>query len=83
PDITTPALDQPVTTKPSDINIEFPIFCTWAGTICESVTFIKDKVGEISDFFRAEPQQDTQLDFPVDTPVNINTDIKFNGQCPA
>lgn len=83
PDITTPALDQPVTTKPSDINVEFPIFCTWAGTICESVTFIQDKVGEISDFFRAEPQQDTQLDFPVDTPVNINTDIKFNGQCPA
>ncbi|MGQ1325680.1 virulence factor TspB C-terminal domain-related protein [Acinetobacter baumannii] len=65
------------------ISLDFPIFCTWASSVCESIDFIKDKVGELSDFFKAEPQQDTHLEFPVDTPVNINTDIKFNGQCPA
>ena len=65
------------------ISLDFPVFCTWASTVCESVDFIKEKVGELSDYLKPEPQQDTQLDFPTDTPVNINTDIKFNGQCPA
>lgn len=65
------------------INLDFPVFCTWASTVCESVDFIKEKVGELSDYLKPEPQQDTHLDFPTDTPVNINTDIKFNGQCPA
>lgn len=64
-------------------SLDFPIFCTWASTVCESVDFIKEKVGELSDYLKPEPQQDTHLDFPTDTPVNINTDIKFNGQCPA
>ncbi|MFU8928287.1 virulence factor TspB C-terminal domain-related protein [Acinetobacter puyangensis] len=64
------------------MSLEFPVFCTWAGTICDSIDFIKEKVGTISDFFKEEPQQDTELDLPVDTP-NIDTNIKFNGQCPA
>lgn len=64
-------------------SLDFPVFCTWANTVCESVDFIKEKVGELSDYLKPEPQQDTHLDFPTDTPVNINTDIKFNGQCPA
>ncbi|MEK5794770.1 hypothetical protein VXE63_22200, partial [Acinetobacter nosocomialis] len=49
------------------ISLDFPVFCTWASSLCESIDFIKDKVGELSDFFKAEPQQDTHLEFPVET----------------
>lgn len=51
---------------------EFAGFCDYAVRLCSWL-----------DWTQREHKQDTELDFPIDTPVNIDTTISFNGQCPA
>ncbi len=51
---------------------KIPDFCDWATRLCDWL-----------DWTQQVPEQDTELDFEDEQPINIDTVIRFNGQCPA
>lgn len=53
-------------------SFELPKFCNWATKVCDFVDWVKK-----------EPEKEkTELDIEKQTSPNINTNIKFNAQCP-
>ncbi|OEY93804.1 hypothetical protein BJD20_20035 [Acinetobacter proteolyticus] len=95
----------------SDIAIKFPVFCSWAPSVCEAAqtvisfpqtltnwwdrstksiteswTWTKEQYNavtkSVTDFFKEEPNNDTELDIPEPEMPEIDTDLKFGGQCP-
>ena len=76
PDITSPALDKPITTAPTNPSIEFPTFCNGALPICSFVEWFKD------DSAIPEPEKHTISEFDKSR-LPTNPQFNFNGQCPA
>lgn len=76
PDITSPALDKPVITTPSNPSIEFPTFCNWAMPVCTFVEWFKDDSG----IPEPEKHKITDLD---KSKLPTAPQFNFNSQCPA
>lgn len=52
---------------------EFPPFCEYAKTVCDFIDWVKKDSND----------KDTELDIPEPKTPTIDTNIRFNGQCPA
>lgn len=72
--------DTQATPKPSNNNggndkdkSEFPPFCEYAKTVCDFIDWVKKDSND----------KDTELDIPEPKTPTIDTNIRFNGQCPA
>ncbi len=75
PDVTTPALDKPVTT-PNNPNLELPTFCNWATPICSFVDWFKDD-SVVPD---AEKYDLKEFDY---SKLPSNPDFSFSQSCPV
>ena len=76
----------------TDISLTFPVFCTWAPTVCEAMnvviafpTTIAEYWSKLEEEYAEKPEEntDTQLEIPDQSDPNINTDLSFGGSCPA
>lgn len=76
--------DTQATPKPSDAQtdnndgndkdkFELPAFCDWATKVCEFIDWTQTD----------DNDKDTELDIPEPKTPTIDTNIRFNGQCPA
>ncbi|MDH2526559.1 virulence factor TspB C-terminal domain-related protein [Acinetobacter baumannii] len=63
--------------------VDYSPFCEWASSACEFFDYVKTKVNSAENYFQDDPDNNTELDLGAVTPVDIDTDIKFNGQCPT
>jgi hypothetical protein len=76
-----------VVTDPNDNTsvkpVEYSLFCEWAVSACDFFDYVKSKVNSAENYFKDEPNNNTELDIEAITPIDIDTDIKFNGQCPT
>lgn len=63
--------------------VEYSLFCEWASSACEFFDFVKTKVNSAENYFKDVPENNTELDIGAVPPVDIDTNIKFNGQCPT
>lgn len=76
PDITSPALDKPITTTPSNSSFEFPEFCNWATPICSFVEWFKD------DSAIPEPEKHEVREFDK-SKLPTSPEFNFKANCPA
>jgi len=56
----------------TDSEFKFPEFCDYATKLCSWL-----------DWTQKEHEQETELEFENEQPINIDTNIRFGGQCPA
>lgn len=95
PDVTDISLEfpafcgwAPTVCEAAQTVIAFPTTVTnWWDTatseISDAWALIKEWVRDATDYFKDEPDSDTQID--IDSPLSpdINTNVNFGGQCPA
>ncbi|MDH2601871.1 virulence factor TspB C-terminal domain-related protein [Acinetobacter baumannii] len=67
----------------SSIAATYPAFCTVAKAACDFFDYMKSKVDAASNYFNEQPSDQTNVNIETPAPISIDTDIKFNGQCPA
>ncbi|STZ63515.1 Uncharacterised protein [Moraxella lacunata] len=62
-------------TKPKDESkpFELPAFCDWAGKVCDFIDWVK----------KDDTDKDTDIDISPDNIQNIDSSIRFSGQCPS
>ncbi len=82
--------------KPTDISLDFPIFCDWAPSVCQAAKVVITKPQEWEEDIKAayddavdyvindnpELEKETELDIPEQEAPDIDTDINFGGNCP-
>ncbi len=73
PDTETDTDTKTDTKTDSDGGFELPAFCDWASVVCDFVEWVKTD----------DNDKDTQIDIEEPDIPTIDTNIKFNGQCPA
>ncbi|PJF05137.1 virulence factor TspB C-terminal domain-related protein [Acinetobacter seifertii] len=75
---------------PTDIKIDFPVFCSWAPTVCQAaqsgINFVKSYMDDskaLKQEYADNPKfDDKPLEFDKD-PSTPDTTISFGGACPA
>ena len=76
----------------TDISLTFPVFCTWAPTVCEAMNVVIAFPATIAEYWskleqeyaeKPEENTDTQLEIPDLTDQTVDSDISFGGSCPA
>lgn len=88
----TPKTDDPAAPKapPTDIKLNFPVFCSWAPTVCQAAqaginyvaSYTKD-VDALKKEYADNPKfNDKPLEFDKD-PATPDTTISFDGSCPT
>lgn len=85
----------PTTSTPTDISLDFPIFCDWAPSVCQAAKVVITKPVEWAedikvayddavDYFKSEPEEtDNELDIDQDTETEPDSSINFSTACPA
>ena len=83
---TYPELNDSTSSTDSDLNGiagTYPAFCMVAKPACDFFDYITSKVDAASNYFNEQPSDQTNVNIEATPPISIDTDIKFNGQCPA
>jgi len=85
----------PTTSTPTDISLDFPIFCDWAPSVCQAAKVVITKPVEWAenikvayddavDYFKSEPEEtDNELDIDQNTETEPDSSINFSTSCPA
>lgn len=85
----------PTTSTPTDISLDFPIFCDWAPSVCQAAKVVITKPVEWAenikvayddavDYFKSEPEEtDNELDIDQNTDSEPDSSISFSTSCPA
>lgn len=85
----------PTTSTPTDISLDFPIFCDWAPSVCQAAKVVITKPVEWAenikvayddavDYFKSEPEEtDNELDIDQNAETEPDSSINFSTSCPA
>ena len=69
--------------KPGSISLDFPVFCSWAPSMCVLADKVQEAITDAREWVKESEQTDTELEFPEQEQQEIDTNINFNGSCPA
>lgn len=69
--------------KPGSISLDFPVFCSWAPSMCVLADKVQEAITDAREWVKESEQTDTELEFPEQEQQETDTNITFNGSCPA
>lgn len=69
--------------KPGSISLDFPVFCSWAPSMCVLADKAQQAITDAREWVKDSEQTDTELDIPEQQQEQTDTNITFNGSCPA
>lgn len=69
--------------KPGSISLDFPVFCSWAPSMCVLADKVQEAITDAREWVKESEQTDTELDIPEQQQEQTDTNISFNGSCPA
>lgn len=69
--------------KPSSISLDFPVFCSWAPSMCVLADKVQEAITDAREWVKESEQTDTELEFPEQEQQETDTNINFNDSCPA
>lgn len=93
--VTNPSVTDPVTGEvkpvpPSNIALDFPVFCGWAPSVCVAADVvvkapaqILEQIETLKEWAKTEESTDTEIDIPDQQQQEIDTQVSFSSQCPA
>lgn len=69
--------------KPGSISLDFPVFCSWAPSMCVLADKAQQAITDAREWVKESESTDTELDIPEQQQEQTDTNITFNGSCPA
>lgn len=69
--------------NPGSISLDFPVFCSWAPSMCVLADKVQEAITDAREWVKESEQTDTELDIPEQEQQETDTNITFNGSCPA
>lgn len=78
--------------KPGSISLDFPVFCSWAPSMCVLAQDVTNFITDVRDWVSSEPDfSEKQEEVEIDEPQQIDKDpssfdidyISFGNQCPT
>ena len=70
--------------KPGSISLDFPVFCSWAPTMCVLADKVQEAITDAREWVKESEITDTELEIPEqEQEQETDTNINFNGSCPA
>lgn len=69
--------------KPGSISLDFPVFCSWAPSMCVLADKVQEAITDAREWVKESETTDTELDIPEQEQQETDTNITFNGSCPA
>lgn len=69
--------------KPGSISLDFPVFCSWAPSMCVLSDKVQEAITDAREWVKEPETTDTELEIPEPEQQETDTNITFNGSCPA